>query len=219
MSYFSSTIGRKQMVGVAGLGLSLFILTHMAGNMLMFVSAEAYNKYGHALTSNPLIYVAEAGLLAIFIIHAVVAIYLAVMNKASRGTTYAKSPKKTSSSFAAKTMWAQGIIIFGFIILHLITFKFGEYIPVTYDDGEEIRDLFKLMVQVFQDPIYTFSYFGVLILLGMHLSHGFASSFQTLGLNGARYDDKIKMVGHVYAVLVTIGFISQPFYIFFVHQS
>jgi len=217
MNYFSSTIGRKQMVGVAGLGLSLFVLVHMAGNLLMFVSAEAYNKYGHALTSTPLIYVAEAGLIAIFLIHLVIAIVLTLKNKGAKGSNYAVSPKKTSSSFASRTMWAQGIIIIGFVILHLITFKFGKYIETSYD-GVVMRDLFSLMVEVFKDPIYTFSYFGVLVLLGMHLSHGLASSFQTLGWNGERYDQKIKMIGHAYALLVTIGFISQPFYIFFIYQ-
>jgi succinate dehydrogenase / fumarate reductase cytochrome b subunit len=217
MNYFSSTIGRKQMVGVAGLGLSLFVLVHMAGNMLMFVSAEAYNRYGHALTSTPLIYVAEAGLIAIFLIHLVIALYLTWKNKKAKGSTYAVSPKKTASSFASRTLWAQGMIILGFIVLHLITFKFGEYISVTYE-GEEMRDLFALMVLVFKNPIYTFSYFGVLLLLGMHLSHGLASSFQTMGWNGERYDEKVKMIGHVYAALVTVGFISQPFYIFFIYQ-
>lgn len=72
MNYFSSTIGRKQMVGVAGLGLSLFVLTHMAGNLFMFIGPEAYNKYAHALTSNPLIYIAEGGLISIFLLHLVV---------------------------------------------------------------------------------------------------------------------------------------------------
>jgi len=218
MSYFSSTIGRKQMVGVAGLGLSLFVLVHMAGNMLMFIGAEAYNRYAYALTSSPLIYVAEAGLISIFLLHAVVAIVLTIKNKKARGSNYAVSPKKTSSSFAAKTMWAQGVIIIGFVILHLNTFKYGTHYDVTYD-GVMMRDVFRLMVEVFQNPVYTFSYFGVLILLGMHLSHGFASSFQTLGLNGAAYDSKVTMAGHVYALLVTIGFISQPFYIFFIHNA
>lgn len=218
MNYFSSTIGRKQMVGVAGLGLSLFVLVHMAGNMLMFVSAEAYNRYGHALTSTPLIYIAEAGLISIFMIHLVIAVYLTWKNKAAKGSSYAVSPKKTASSFASRTMWAQGVIIIGFVILHLLTFKFGDYISVTYD-GQEMRDLFALMVQVFKDPLYTFSYFGVLILLGMHLSHGLASSFQTMGWNGERYDGKVKLIGHAYALLVTLGFISQPFYIFFIYQA
>lgn len=218
MNYFSSTIGRKQMVGVAGLGLSLFVLVHMAGNLLMFVSAEAYNKYGHALTSTPLIYIAEAGLIGIFLLHIIVAIVLTLKNKSAKGSTYAVAPKKTSSSFASKTMWAQGIIIIGFVVLHLITFKFGKFISVSYD-GVEMRDLFALMVEVFKDPIYTFSYFGVLVLLGMHLSHGLASSFQTLGLNGEKYDCKVRMIGHAYALLVTIGFISQPFYIFFIYQQ
>lgn len=216
MNYFSSTIGRKQMVGVAGLGLSFFVLTHMMGNMLVFMGAELYNKYAHALTSNPLIYVAEAGLIAIFLIHLVLAIFLAWKNKEAKGAKYAVNPKKNTASFAAKTMWAQGIIILGFVVLHLNTFKYGTLYETSYD-GVVMRDVFRLMIEVFSSPIYVFTYFGVLILLGMHLSHGLASSFQTLGLNGEKFDSKIKCISHAYALLVTVGFISQPFYVFFIH--
>ena len=216
MNYFTSTIGRKQMVGVAGLGLSLFVLVHMAGNLLMFVGAEAYNKYAHALTSNPFIYAAEAGLISIFMIHLVIAILLTLKNREAKGSSYAVSPKKNTASFASKTMWAQGVIILAFVVLHLRTFKYGPIYDVSYD-GVVMRDIFKLMVEVFSSPYYVFFYFGVLLLLGLHLSHGLASSFQTLGLNGPKYDDKIKKIGHAYAALVTLGFISQPFYVFFVH--
>ncbi len=216
MSYFSSTIGKKQLVGVAGLGLSLFVLTHMAGNLLMFVGPEAYNKYAHALTSNKLIYIIEAGLLGVFLLHLAVALGLVLKNKVAKGSTYAVAPKRSGASFAAKTMQFQGIVIIAFLIWHLITFKYGTYYPAFYD-GVEMRDLFKLMVESFGQPLYVAAYFGVLILLGMHLGHGLASSFQTLGFNGEKFDSKIKLIGKIYAALVTVGFLLPPFYIYFVY--
>ena len=217
MSYISSTIGRKQMVGIAGLGLSLFVLVHMAGNLLIFVGPQAYNKYAHALTSNPLIYVAEAGLMAIFLAHLVLASILAYKNRAAKGATYAKPGKKTAASFAAKTLWFQGVVIIAFLIFHLITFKFGTYYPAFYD-GVEMRDLFKLMEESFAQPLYVALYGVVLLILGTHLGHGLASSFQTLGWNGEHLDGKIKCIGKAYAILVTVGFLLPPIYILFVNN-
>ena len=216
MNYLTSTIGKKLLVGLAGLGLSLFVLVHMMGNLLLFVGPEAFNKYAHALTSNPLIYVAEVGLISIFLLHVVLALLLAAYNSASKGSRYAKTAKRTNASFASKTMQYQGMIIFAFIIYHLVTFKFGPNYEVTYS-GVLMRDIFTVVVDSFQNPIVVAGYIFTLILLGMHLSHGLASSLQTLGLNGEKYDAKIKLIGRIYAVLVTLGFISQPIYVFLVH--
>lgn len=220
MNYLLSTIGRKQMVGVAGIGLSLFVLMHMAGNLLIFLGPEAYNMYAHKMVTNPFIYLAEAGLLGIFLLHMIVAIALTIKNKKAKGSKYAASPKKNKTSFAAKTMWFQGVVIVLFIIWHLITFKFGPSgtgYEFVLEDGKIIRDLFKLLEEVFMNPFYVVSYIIVVILLGMHLGHGFASSLQTLGLNGETCDAKVKCAGKIYAAIVTFGFISQPLYIYFIH--
>ncbi len=216
MSYFSSTIGRKQMVGLAGIGLSGFVLTHMAGNLLMFVGPEAYNKYAHALTSNPLIYAAEAGLLGMFVAHLIIALFLAFKNKKAKGSTYAVAGKKNKASFASKTMQYQGVVILAFLVWHLKTFKYGTYYPANYD-GVVMRDLFRLMEESFAQPLYVVIYLIVLLILGTHLGHGLASSFQSLGLNGEKYDAKIKCIGKAYTVLVTLGFLLPPFYIYLIH--
>ena len=231
MNYLTSTIGKKLLVGVAGLGLSLFVLVHMLGNLLIFFGPEAFNKYAHTLTSSPFIYVAEVGLISIFLLHVVLAIVLTIYNNAAKGSRYAKSATRTSASFgsryaksatrtsasfASRTMQYQGIIIFAFLIYHLITFKFGPHYEITYGDIV-MRDIFTLVVESFQNPIVVAGYIFTLVLLCMHLSHGLASSLQTLGLSGEKYDDKIKLTGHAYAAFVTLGFMSQPIYVFFFH--
>lgn len=215
-SYLGSTIGKKQLIGLAGLGLSLFILTHMAGNLLIFVGPEAYNKYGHALTSNPLIYLAEGGLIAIFVLHIILATFLTAKNQKAKKSKYAVSASKTEASFASKTLWFQGVVILAFVIWHLLTFKFGETYYITYQ-GEEIRDLFKLMVEVFQSPIYVAGYVTVVAILWLHVGHGFSSSLQTLGLNGERMDPVVTKLGHAYAAIVCLGFIIQPIFVYFVY--
>jgi len=211
-----STIGKKQMVGVAGIGLSLFVLVHMAGNLLIFLGPEAFNKYAYALTSNPLIYVAEAGLITIFLIHLVVAMGLVIYNKAAKTQKYAVAATKTKASFASKTLHYQGIIILAFLIWHLISFKYGPHYEVTYD-GVQMRDIFTLVVEYFGNPLNVAAYIFVLLLLGMHLSHGLASSFQTVGFSGEKSDPIIQKIGKAYAFIVTAGFVSQPIYVYFVH--
>lgn len=213
--WMASSIGRKQMIAITGLGLSLFVFTHMLGNMLIFVSAEKYNLYGHALTSNPLIYAAEAGLLGMFVAHMCFALYLSFMNVRARSTRYAvlpRGPKRTT--WTQRSLWAQGLLILVFVVLHLITFKYGEHYNVTYNNLE-VRDLHRLMIEVFTQPGYVIWYVFAVFVLGLHLRHGVGSSFQTLGLNHPRYNGAIKVTSIVYAIVVAAGFISQPIYVYF----
>src|SRR3954468_4535211 len=124
--WICSTIGRKQLIGVTGIGLSLFVLIHMLENMLILVGPQAYNNYAHFLTSNPLIYVAEAGLLGFFIAHLLFASALSIKNMSAREGRYAvpaKGEKRTT--LTQRSLWAQGLLILVFLILHLITFKYG----------------------------------------------------------------------------------------------
>ncbi len=214
MNFFKSTIGRKQSVGLAGLLLSGFVLTHMLGNMLIFMGPRAYNEYSHALISNPLIYLAEAGLLLFFVVHIVWALQLQLRNWSSRETPYVIKPNREKrTSLTARTLWFQGIVILIFLVLHLITFKYGTFYNVNYGEGE-IRDLFRLLVEVFQQPGYVVWYLIALILLAYHLSHGVASSIQTLGFNHPKYTPMVKKMGLGFALIVCLGFISQPLYIF-----
>lgn len=214
-NYLKSTIGRKQVVGVMGLALSLFVFVHMLGNMFLFVSPEAYNKYGHALMSNPLIYFLEAGLVFVFIAHLVLALRLAWQNHKARPEKYkVQSHGEKKTTFVQKTMWHQGVIVLVFIVLHLITFKYGEVYFITYD-GIEMRDLFRLIKEVFQSPVYVGWYVLSLTVLMFHLGHGFSSALKTLGLNRPNHIVLADKLGRAYAVLVGLGFIVQPVYIFF----
>lgn len=214
--YFQSTVGKKQLVGITGLALCGFLFGHVSGNFLMFLSPKAYNMYGHNLISNPAIYVIEAGLMLLLIGHVVNTIWLTVINKKSRPQGYAvsaKGEKKTSAT--TKSMHFQGIVVLVFIVLHIITFKYGTIYYVDYD-GQQIRDLYRLLVEVFQSPIYVFWYVAALAVLGMHLSHGFQSTFKSLGFNHPKYEPKLKLAGVLFTIYVTAGFIVQPLYMFFI---
>lgn len=214
MTFACSSIGKKMIMGVCGAIWAGFVFVHMAGNMLILVSAEMYNKYGHAIVSNkPLIYVAEVALVAAILVHAIIGIGLTIENRKAKPQKYAVAASGGKrASIASRTMAFHGSILLFFIVYHLITFKFGPEYTVTYD-GVTMRDLHKLILEVFQQPVYVVGYVFCLLLLGLHLSHGVSSLFQTLGLNHPKYTPKVKIAACVYAFVVAAGFISQPLYV------
>ncbi|NJL24314.1 MAG: succinate dehydrogenase cytochrome b subunit [Calothrix sp. SM1_5_4] len=219
LCWMSSSIGRKQLIAVTGLGLSLFLLTHLAGNLLIFVSPQAYNEYSHALITNKLLPVAELGLVVMFLAHMGMAMRLTWSNFRARTTRYAVLPHgEKRTTWTQRSLWAQGLLILVFTILHLITFKYGSEYTVTYGQTE-MRDLHRLVIEVFQEPGYVVWYVVALVVLGFHLRHGIGSSLQTLGVNHPRYNGAIRCASIGYALIVALGFISQPVYVYFIHRG
>ncbi len=219
LEFLKSTVGRKYLMGATGLVWMGFVLTHMAGNMLILVSADLYNSYGHAIVSNkPLLYGAESVLILALIVHVVCAISLTLKNKSSRQTRYAMTPSGVKgSSWASNYMAVQGSLVLAFIILHLITFKYGqEYKTVV--GGVEMRDLHKLVLEVFQNPAYVAWYIVSLLLLMFHISHGAGSVFQSFGFLERKMQHGIKKFAWAYAIIVVGGFLSQPLYVFLIYK-
>ena len=215
MGYFSSSVGRKQVMGATGLMWSLFVLTHMAANMLILFSAEKYNQYSHALTSNPLLIVAELGLLATLSFHVVDGVWLTLQNRGARPKKYAMPTNGAKKArFQSKFMIFHGSLLLVFIILHLITFKYGP-VYMTTINGVEMRDLHRLVLEVFRQPGYVVWYSLSLIVVGLHLSHGFYSAWATLGIYHPRVAPFMSKFGYFYAFMISAGFLSQPIYVYF----
>lgn len=215
--FFLTSIGKKYVMGVAGLIWAGFVLTHMLGNMLILVSAEAYNKYSYAITHNALVlYPAEVILVLALVTHVTLAIILTIENrKAHGGSRYAvASSGAKKAQLGSKTMAIQGSIILVFIILHLATFKYGPHYETTVD-GVQMRDLSRLVVEVFKQPGYVLWYIVALLILLFHLNHGVGSVFQSLGLKNNRTEPAINKLSFAYAALVILGFLSQPIYVYF----
>ena len=209
-----ASVSQKQIVALSGLGMAVFVLAHMAGNMLVFISPRAYNEYGHAMISNPVIYAAELGLVAFFIAHAFYATYLTWKNYNARPEKYAmRASGEKRTPWLHRTLFAQGLILLFFVVTHLITFKYGTLYTINYGNGE-IRDLFRLMVEVFSNPAAVAWYLVSLAILGAHLSHGVSSTIQSFGLHHPRYTPWLRCFSRVYAAVVALGFISQPIYIY-----
>ncbi|NBO38283.1 cytochrome B subunit [bacterium] len=214
--YLSSTIGRKYLMAISGLVWTLFVLAHMLGNLLIFIGADAYNSYSYKLVSNPFIYIAEAGLVLFIALHAINGISLKMRNSRTKPTLYAVTPKSVKgASLSSKTMIWSGSITLVFLVLHLITFKYGAHYETSVD-GIKMRDIYRNVVECFAQPGYVAWYTVCLVLVGLHLYHGFASSFQTLGINHPKLNTVIKRFGWAYSIVVAAGFLAVPFYVFFV---
>lgn len=224
LQFVKSTIGRKYLMGITGLIWMGFVLTHMAANMLILFSPEYYNSYGHAIISNkPVLIVAESILILALLVHIICAVSLTLQNKLAAqginvGSRYAiKSGGTKAASIASQYMAIQGSLILAFIILHLITFKFGNYYETTVN-GVVMRDLHRLVVEVFQNTTYVVWYIICLLLLMFHLSHGAASIFQSFGVLERKMQNNIKKFAWLYAVIVIAGFLSQPLYVYILYR-
>ena len=206
-------IVKKYIVGITGMGLMGFIFVHMAGNVFIFFGPEAYNLYAHSLMTNSFIAFIEIGLVSLFVLHIILAGALELRNRAGKacGPVFSPSGDKGTALYQ-RTLIFQGGIILIFVILHLITFKYGQYYEVTYN-GETVRDLFRLVDEVFQSPWVVGWYLLALGILFFHIWHGFRSSFLSLGLGGG--EKYLNRASLGFSIVVILGFMSQPLYIFF----
>jgi succinate dehydrogenase / fumarate reductase cytochrome b subunit len=211
---FNTTVGTKVLIALTGLALVGFLAFHLYGNVLLIFGAEKYNEHAHALISNPLVIPAELGLIALFLLHAVKAVLNYFNNRAARGTAYevkkwAGGPSR--KSWGSVTMIISGIIIFVFVPLHLVTFKYGPF----YATGEPgVRDLYRLLIEVFQSPFYTLYYVVAMALVGLHVRHGVASSLQSLGLIPAAWTRAVLAACYAVALAIGAGFVLIPVYIY-----
>lgn len=217
---FSSSLGRKVVMGLTGLFLCSFLIVHLIGNLALFnsdVSAaqQAFNEYTKFMSSNPLIRVSEILLVIGFIAHIADAIMLTKANKKARPVQYAMDKKK--STWYSRNMGMTGSLILAFLILHLSTYyvvyKFGN--PGI--DGNGLKDMYTIVINSFDQVWYTLVYIVCLVILGLHLNHGFQSAFQSMGLNHPKYTPIIKKAGTAFAALITIGFLSFPIYFGFIN--
>jgi len=214
---FRSSLGKKYIMAVSGFVLFLFVVGHLAGNLQFFLGAEAINRYGHFLQSNTeLIWPARIFLLAMIGLHIWSAIKLSIENKAARPVAYANW-NPTTASYASRTMLMSGIIIFVFIIYHLLHYTAQvQYINftgqnfVSFEDPEKRHDIFKMMVVGFSNIWVSVFYVVGIGLLCLHLSHGVSSMFQSLGWKNKVYGPFLDKGARLVAWLIFLGYISIP---------
>ena len=211
-----SSIIKKVMMALSGLALVGFLVTHLAGNLLIYKldpktnTGDDFNKYGEYLEHNPLLPLAEIALLALFIMHVSTALRLTLENRAARPIAYAERKTAGESTFSSRTMWYTGMIIFGFIALHIWQFKFG--------NKEGVGKLWGLVVSEFQKPVILAVYVAAMLALGLHIAHGISSAFQSLGLFSLKRS-KLKLAGQLIGWAIALGFAAIPVWSFTQHPG
>ena len=214
---FNSSLGKKYIMAVTGFALFFFVLGHLAGNLQFFLGAEAINRYGHFLQSNPeLIWPARLGLLLCVGLHIWSAVRLSAENKAARPIGYT-TYKPVGSTYASRTMLMSGLIILAFIIYHLLHYTLvvkgingtGQSFA-GFEDPEKRHDIFKMMVMGFSVPWVSLFYVIRIALLCLHLTHGITSMFQSIGWKNQAYRPFLDKAAYVISTAIFIGYVSIP---------
>jgi succinate dehydrogenase / fumarate reductase, cytochrome b subunit len=216
----TSSIGKKIMMSLAGLFLLAFLPVHLGINLsLIFAgSREVFNKAAHFMGTNIVIRMMEIVLFGGFFLHMIYGVTLQLQNWFARPVRY-KKDNYSQTSFFSKFMIHTAAIISLFLIIHLADFyfkaKFFGPVPEVIYDGIAYHDLGILVIEKFKIGGFVIFYIACFILLSFHLLHGFQSAFQSLGLNHKTYTPVIKFIGAAYTILITVGFILIPIYIYF----
>ncbi|MGA0110674.1 MAG: succinate dehydrogenase cytochrome b subunit [Chthoniobacterales bacterium] len=212
VAFVRSSIGKKWVVGVSGALLILFVLAHLAGNLTIYAGAygEGINVYAQALHSSPLLlWGARVGLLIVFVVHIFTAVSVVLENRRARPQRYAVKARVQSTVFA-RTMALSGLVVLSFLVFHVLQFAAGFSTYSHLYDLEGRHDVAAMIILSFHNPWVSGFYLLSLGLLGMHLSHGISSVFQTFGLNGRKSAGLIKHGALFVSWALMLGFASIP---------
>jgi succinate dehydrogenase / fumarate reductase cytochrome b subunit len=215
---WGSTIARKWIMAVTGIGLVLFLFGHLAGNMLVFMGPEDMNSYAYELQHllhGAGIWVARIGLLVFATLHIWSAFTLTRRIRAARPQGYAKVEHRTSS-IASRSMAISGLVILTYVIYHLAHFTWGavhtEFYDGTYTlaNGTQVHDVYAMIIASFRQPLIAVLYVLAMVFTGLHLNHAIQSALQTLGINHPRYTPMIRKGGAILSIVLAAGFSSVP---------
>ncbi len=203
--FYDSTIGKKAVMAVTGLILFGFLIAHMLGNLQIFLGRAVMNHYAETLHGNPaLLWTVRIVLLVSVILHIWASIELTMIKKEARPIGYRKRAN-VQASYASRTMMWSGPIIFAFVIFHLLHLTTGTVHPNFVE-----LDAYDNLVNGFRVIPVAIAYIVAMVLVGMHLSHGIWSMFQSVGFSHPRYTPMIKTFAAVFSWLLIAGFVSVP---------
>lgn len=215
--FVRSTIGRKMLVSITGLAMIVFVIGHLLGNLLVFAGPDALNAYGYFMKSKPaLLWSARIGLLAVLFVHLWASLTLNLANRDARPQRY-YSHKPIQSTLGSRTMVQTGLLLLAFIVFHLLHYTVGVTHPEHFEktttlmwQGQEVvcHDVYGMVIAGFSDPLVAGAYIVSMLLLGLHLSHGIASLFQSVGFRHSVYTPFLRKAGLAIAVLLAGGNIA-----------
>lgn len=223
-AFRKTSIGRKVLMALSGLFLMLFLLQHLTINMLSVISPDMFNEVSHFMGTNPIVqFLLQPILIAAVIFHFVMGIALDIMNNKAREVKYAYNKPGANSTWMSRNMIISGLVILAFLGLHFYDFWIHE-ITEKYIEGDmsglnaqgEFRyheELVEKFVDIWRVIIYSVSF----VLLALHLQHGFASAFQSIGARTGKNKTALQKFGNIFAFAVPAGFIFIALFHHFTH--
>ena len=204
-----SSVGRKLVMGLTGLLLVGFLFVHLAGNMKLMPGfgdpdGHKFDSYVAFLKSfKGFLILAEVGLAALFLCHIYLAMRLSLENLHARKQRYEVRSDRGAKTFGSASMFFTGALLFLYLIKHMLDFRFN----AEFDAAPA-----QVVIATITSPLGAVIYVGGALLVGVHLSHGIQSAFQSLGLSHPRWTPLIRIGGRAVAALLALGFAAVPLY-------
>lgn len=200
-----SSVGKKILMAVTGLCLIGFLAVHLLGNVMAFAGAEAFNRYAAKLHSlQPYLSVFNLGLAMLGLVHVVTGTLLFFENLKARPIRYNVYKNPGGRTIGSNTMPYTGVLILIFVIFHLLKFTFVD---------KSVTPIYQQMAAAFANPAWVLIYVVAMVIVAVHISHGFWSMFQTFGINHPRYMPLLMKLGLVATLVFGIGFGILPIYL------
>lgn len=206
-NFLASSVGKKLVMGLTGLLLVGFLFTHLKGNLTLVEdpSGAHFDAYVVFLKSfGPLLLAAEVALALLFCAHIYLALRLTQENWQARKQRYIVRSSRGASSIGSVSMFYSGALLLGFLIKHLLDFRFA---------GDFLESPAAKVYATLRSPGNAAVYVLASLVVGLHLSHGFRSAFQSLGLNHPGWNPWIEKLGKLVALVLALGFALIPLYI------
>jgi succinate dehydrogenase / fumarate reductase, cytochrome b subunit len=209
---FNSSIGRKIIMATTGFVLLGFVIGHLLGNLQVFIGAEQFNAYAATLQGMPagLLWSARLALLVVAALHIWAAVVLTLENRRARPERYDRE-HTIQATYASRTMRWSGFIVLAFIIYHVLHFTAQVFHPYgEMRDALGQHDAYGMVIAGFSSPLISGFYILSMLLLGLHLRHGFSSMLQTFGLRNSGTRKMIESISWVFAGFIFFGYIMIP---------
>lgn len=220
MWLIQSSVGRKVIMSITGIFLILFLTFHSLMNIVVLFSAEAYNAVASALGANWYAIIGTGVLALGFVVHILYALYLTWLNLKARGNDrYAVTQRQEGVSWASKNMFVLGVIVLGFLVLHMINFWTKmQLVELVHGHNwaaaglHDPQDGAYFINELFSSPLYCVLYIVWLVALWFHLTHGIWSSLHSIGLNNKTWMPRVKCISNVYSTIIVLLFMAIPVY-------
>ena len=200
-----TSIGKKLLMALTGLGFIGFLAGHLAGNLTLIAGGDAFNSYAaHLHSLGPLVTVAELGLLTMAAVHVTCGLWLFLQNLSARPRRYVVNRRAGGRTIGSATMPYTGVLIAAFVVFHLLNFHFVDKTHTT---------IFAIVSAAFASPFYSALYIAAMVVVAVHVSHGLWSAFQTIGASHPKYMPAIMALSAAFAVAVGVGFGFLPIYV------